>query len=117
MAVFKRLFFDVPGFGRVNAKAGGSIKLPGMTRSMVMADTGPVGPDAEPTHGVLKMTLPNQAGLSLHALGELVNVNVTVQDDGGKTWLCSSAFVIDTPELSNGEIALEMHFAKAEEVR
>jgi hypothetical protein len=83
---------------------------------MEMADTGPLGPSETPTHGVLKFVLPNQAGLSLKALGDLKDVNVTVQDDKGSTWLCSNAFVIDTPELSNGEIPLEMHFVRADEV-
>ena len=116
MATYKRLFFDVPGFGRVNAMPGGSIKLPGVKREMVMADTGPVGPSAEPTSGALKFKLPNQAGLSLSALGALNGINVTVQDDAGKTWLCSGAFVTEPPELSGGEIDIDMQFERAQEV-
>lgn len=116
MAVFKRLFFDVPGFGRVHAKPGGSIKLDGMTRTMEMADTGPLGPSEEPSHGELSFTLPNQAGLSVRALGDLKGVSVTVQDDGGKTWNCAGAFTVNQPTLSNGEIPVEMHYERAEEV-
>lgn len=116
MAVFKRLFFDVPGMGRVNAKPGGTIKLDGKLRSMVMADTGPCGADEEPTPGELKFKLPNQAGISLRAMGDLKNINVTVQDDSGKTWQCSGAFVTQPPTMSNGEIDVEMLFIRAEEV-
>lgn len=116
MSVFKRLFFDVPGMGRVEARPGGSLKLPGLTRAMEQADTGPAGFSREPTHGVLKFTLLNKASISLKALGEIEGINVTVQDDGGKTWLCSGAAVVDTPELANGEISIEMHFSKADEV-
>jgi hypothetical protein len=116
MAVFKRLFFDVPGFGRVNAMAGGTIKLDGMKRESVMTDNGSAGPSEEPTAGELKFKLPNQAGLSLRALGDLKDVEVTVQDDSGKTWNCSEAFTTEPPSMSGGEIDVSMQFKRAEEV-
>lgn len=117
MAVFKRLFFDMPGFGRLNAMPGGSLKLPGMTRTGVVADTGRIGYSEEPVYGELSFKLPNQAGLSLVDLGNLGNVTVTVQDDNSKTWQCSDAFVTTPPTLSNGEVDVAMQFANVEEVR
>jgi len=39
-----------------------------------------------------------------------------VQDDGGKTWLCSGAFVTDPPALSGGEIDVSMQFERDDEV-
>lgn len=114
--MFKRLFFDVPGMGRLEARPGGSLKLPGLMRQIEQADTGPASFSSEPTHGVIKCTVLNKANISLSALGALEGINITVQDDGGKTWLCSGAALVDTPELANGEIPLEFHFTRADEV-
>lgn len=116
MAVFKRLFFDIPGLGRVDAKAGGSIKFSGFHRTMVNADTGPQGPEEEPVHGELKFKLPNKAGLSVKGINALKGINVTVQDDSGKTWHCSGAFSEDPPTLTNGEFNVDMLYIREEEV-
>jgi hypothetical protein len=117
MAVFKRLFFDLTGIGRVNALPGGSFRREGKKRTMVVADTGPVGPGTELRGGEIKFKLPNQAGISLAQLDALEDVTITVSDDGGKTWVCTGAFTTDTAELTNGEISVDMEFVRSEEVK
>ena len=116
MAVFKRLFFDLPGFGRVNALPGGSIKFSGFHREMVKGDAGPIGVTEEPVGGELKFKVANTAGLSMKAIGDLKDVNVTVQDDSGKTWQCSGASSVDPTTLSGGEVPFDMVYIREDEV-
>lgn len=116
MAVAKRLFFDVPGFGRVHAMPGGSIKPAGLSRKKKMSDLGSAGSESEPMPGELKFKIVNQPGISLVALGQLESVDVTVQDDSGKTWLCVGCDVTDQPTLSGGEIDMTMEFDTQQEV-
>jgi hypothetical protein len=114
--VAKRLFFDIPGLGRVNALPGGSIKLSGMKREGVAADTGPVGYTEEPGFGELSFKLPNK-GISIAQLKDLKDIAVTAQDDAGVVYQCQEAFVTEPPTLSGGEIDVKMMYAREEEVR
>ena len=115
MAVAKRLYFDLPGFGRVHA-INGRLKLAGDKREMQTSDAGPAGPSAEYMTGELSFSIRNQPGMSLVALGDLNGVDVFVQDDLGKSWLCRGAFTTERPELSGGEISMAMQFEDQEEL-
>ncbi len=115
MAVAKKLYFDVPGMGRLKA-FNGSFKPAGVKREGVMTDNGPAGPSEEDTYGELSFKLPNSSGVSGVALGNLKGINVTVQDDLGKTWLCVGAFVTEPPGLSGGEWDVSMQFENQEEI-
>lgn len=113
--VAKKLFFDLPGKGRVQT-VNGSFKPAGESRSMYNADTGPVGPTSESMHGELSFTVPNDGSVKQKELADLVGINITLQDDNGQTWLCRDAFTTEPPTLSGGEISVSMQFKTQEEV-
>ena len=115
MSVANFLYFDLPGFGRVKAYDG-SLKLSGKRREGKVADTGPVGPEEEIVYGELSFKVRNQPGLSLTAFDAISGINVTVQDNGGKTWLCEGAFTTDPATLSGGEIDVSMQFPTHQEI-
>lgn len=116
MKVAKKLFFDVDGVGRVEAKPGGTFNLGGSNRTAVMADTGVAGYDEEPVAPTMSFALPNNGRITLEQVRDLTDVNVTVQDDNGKMWIVSGCFTTEPPGLTNGEISVSMSGVRADPV-
>lgn len=106
--VAKKLFFDVDGVGRINARAGSTFNPGGSNRSAETADTGVVGYSEEPVASSISCTIPNDGTVSLDVLRNLTDVNVTAQDDNGQMWIVPGCFVTEPPALSNGEITLNL---------
>jgi len=113
--VAKRLFFDIPSMGRVHS-TGGSIKFAGDQASKETSDLGSAGDSHEFIHGELKFKVKNRKEISGLALQRLSNVDVTVTDDAGKTWQCSSCTTTENVTLSDGEYDMTMMFDDQQEV-
>jgi hypothetical protein len=116
MSVATILTFDLPGTGRAKTKDG-EITFSGPKRTMEESDQGPVGFSKKPMQGKLSFKVANEPGVSAKALQALEDINVTVQDDGGKTWLCSGAGVTNEVSLSQGWYSIEMEYLSEEEVK
>ena len=112
----KRLFFDLPGFGRVHAMPGGTLDIGGVKREWKMSDVGPAGYTEDPVTASAEFKVQMLPGLSLRALGNLAGVNVTITTDGGETYLLRDACVTNPPKLSGGEIDMRLEAAACEEV-
>jgi hypothetical protein len=115
MSVAKRLYFDLPGFGRLHA-VNGSITMAGDTATKEKSDIGSAGDSEEWMPGKLSFSVKNQPGVSVLALKQLREINVTVQDDSSKTWLCRGCSSTGETSLSGGDIKVEMEFDDQEEV-
>lgn len=114
--IAKKLFFDIPGMGRVHAMPGGTFNPGGHNREGVVADTGVVGFTEEPVAPTAEFTLPNTANVDLNQLRNLVDVNVNIQDDNGKSWVMREAWVVEPTALTNGEISVSMSGVAADPV-
>lgn len=118
MKAAKKIFFDLPGFGRVHAMSGGSIDMGGHNREMKKADTGIVGYTEEPIEPTIKFKIARKAndGLSARKLSDLVDVNVTVIDDLGNTYIVRNACTTKPVSYSDGDFDVEMAGESVEEV-
>ena len=114
--VVKKLYFDLPGFGRVHSKAGGTLNTGGVKREAVVADTGVVGFGEEPAVPGVDFTLVMTKGLSIKALNDLTDINVTVQTDCGDTYVLAEAWISEPCSISGGEIPVKMEGLRCDEV-
>lgn len=114
--VAKRLFFDIDGVGRVNAKPGSTFDPGGLKREAEVADTGVVGYGQEPVAPSAEFSIVNDGKVSVAQLRDLTDVNITIQDDNGVVWIMSGAWVSEPPKLSNGEISVSMMGISADPV-
>lgn len=114
--VAKKLFFDLDGIGRINARAGGTFNPGGSNRSEEIADTGVVGFSEEPVAASISCTIPNDGTVGMDVLRDLTDINVTVQDDNGQMWIVSGCFTTEPPGVSNGDITLNMKGRTADRV-
>jgi len=105
----KLLFFDTPLYGRIEA-TNGRFKPAGMSREMMIADTGPVGYSEKPAAGEIEFSLPNNGTYDEVDIASWVDIDITVVDDNGKVRLCKGCFVTEPPELKDGEIPVKMQF-------
>lgn len=106
--VAKKLFFDIPGLGRVHALPGSTFDPGGQKRDAVISDAGVAGFTEEPMAPSVQFKLPNSADMSLDTLRNLTDVNVSVQDDNGKSWMMRGAWTAEPPKVSGGEIDMQM---------
>lgn len=106
--VAKKLFFDIPGIGRVNALPGATFDLGGEKRDSVIGDAGVVGYTEEPMPPSVQCKLANTADVSIETLKDLTDVNINIQDDNGKSWVMRESWTVEPPKLSGGEIDLQM---------
>ncbi len=109
MAVAQLLFIDLPGKGRLTTK-NSSWSPAGMTKSKVIADTGSAGTGKSPKVGKLKFDVANNGKVDPVELDSLDDVNITVQDDNGKTWLLRNCTTTNDVELKDGWMPVEMEF-------
>lgn len=116
MKVAKKLFFDIPGIGRVNAKPGSTFDPGGEERSTEKADTGIVGFSEETMEPKLSFVVPNTANVSIDQLRNLTDVDVTVFDDNGKGWVVAGCWTVKPTPLTNGEISVEMAGLRADPI-
>ncbi|KJZ09426.1 hypothetical protein TW85_21975 [Marinomonas sp. S3726] len=114
--VAKKLYFDIPGIGRVNSLPGASFNPGGQKRDAVMADLGPAGFSEEPVAPSCEYKIANTAGVDLNQLRNLTDVNVSIQDDNGQSWMISSAWMSEPPTLSGGEYSCKMEGISADPV-
>ena len=106
--VAKKLFFDIDGVGRINAMPGATFTLGGNNRTSVNADTGPVGFSEEPVEPkITGIQVPNDGTVSMEQIDALSNVNVTIQDDNGKTYIQSGSYTPAPCSMSNGMISFD----------
>lgn len=114
--VAKKLYFDIPGLGRVNSLPGATFDPGGQKREALMADTGVAGYTEEPVAPSCEFKVANTSDVSLNDLRNLIEVNVTVQDDNGVTWVVRGAWMAEPPQLSNGEYSCKMQGVQANPV-
>lgn len=114
--VGKRVFFDVPGFGRVESMPDATVNFGGVQREAVVADTGVAGYSETPVAPTVAFSLPLKPGLSIQRIKNLVDVNVTVTFDTGQVWIMQKAFVSNAVEASGGMLSVAMSAIRAEEV-
>ncbi len=114
--VAKKLFFDIPGIGRVNSLPGATFNPGGQKRAAVIADLGVAGYDEEPVAPTCDFKIANTADIDLDQLRNLTDVNVSIQDDNGKMWMISAAWMSDVPSLSGGEYDCKMQGLEANPV-
>jgi hypothetical protein len=112
----KKLYFDLPGFGRVHSMPGASLDIGGMQREWKKSDVGPAGYTEDPVTASVEFKVQMMPGMSLRALGDLAGINITVTTDGGDTYLLRDACVTNPPKLSGGEIDMRFEAAACEEV-
>jgi Phage tail tube protein len=117
MKFVKKLYFDLPGFGRVNAMEGGTLNVGGMTRETVKVDLGVVGFTEDHAEPSIDFKVKMSPGLSLRALSDLSGVDVTVQTDGGDTYILGGAWTSEPVSLSGGEIDMKMAGIRCDEVK
>jgi hypothetical protein len=114
--IAKKIFFDIPGIGRVNSLPGATFNPGGQKRTSKVADTGVVGYDEEPVAPSCDFKIANTADVDQNVLRNLTNVNVSVQDDNGKMWVISGAWMTDPPALTGGEYDCKMEGLSADPV-
>lgn len=114
----KKLYFDIPGVGRVHAMPGGSFDPGGFTRTKKQSDIGSVGHTEEPVAPKLtfKIAARKDDGLNERTLSDLVDVNVTVTSDHGKVWIVRGCVTTKPTTFSDGEYDVEMEGDSAEGV-
>lgn len=116
MKVAKKLYFDLPGFGRVHAMPGGEFDPGGFSREMKKSDVGVVGYTEEPATPTVKFKIAKTPGLSQRQLSDLVDVNVTVTSDDGDVYIVRGCVTTTPVKLSDGDFDIEMEGVSAEEV-
>lgn len=104
--IAKKVYIDLPGFGRVYNLPGARFKPKGQARNPVIADVGIVGYTEEHTPGELTMDIAYKPGIDLIALGALKDFNVPVQTDGGDYYIMTGAWVVNAVEASDGKISM-----------
>lgn len=112
--VAKKLYFDIPNIGRVNSLAGATFNPGGQKRDAIMADTGVAGYTEEPVAASCEFKIVNTTDINQDLLRNLVDVNVTVQDDNGKVWVINGAWMTEPPALSGGEYSCKMQGISAD---
>jgi hypothetical protein len=112
----KRVFFDIPGFGRVASAPGAETNFGGVKRDAKIADTGVVGYTEEPVAPEVTFKLPMMAGLSIKKLNNLTDVNVTVTFDTGQVWVMQNGWTAEPCKISGGDIDMKMSALQALEV-
>lgn len=112
--VAKKLYFDIPGIGRVNSLPGATFNPGGQKRDAVMADTGVAGYTEEPVAPSCEFKIANTADVDQNQLRLLADVNVSIQDDNGKSWMISGAWMSEPPALSGGEYSCKMEGVTAD---
>lgn len=113
--IAKKLYFDIPGFGRVHALPDSTFDPGGQKRDPVLTDVGVAGYTEEPMAPSVQFKLANN-GISLNDLRNLTDVNVSIQDDNGQAWIMRDAWVTEPPKLSGGEIDVSMTGVAADPV-
>jgi hypothetical protein len=112
----KKLHFHLPGFGRVHAMEGGELNIGGVERTAKKSVEGVIGPTEEPAVPSVSFKIAKTRGVSLHALGDLNNVNITVIDDTGDSWVLISAWTATPPKMTNGDIDMKMEALRCDQV-
>lgn len=113
--VAKKLFFDIPGFGRVHAMPGSSITPAGFNKSKKLSDVGVVGHTEEPVAAKISMKIAKTPGLSQRALSDFEG-DVTAITDDGTTALYRGCVVTAPVSLSDGDFDVEMEADSDEEI-
>lgn len=108
MSIAKKLYFDIPGLGRVYGLPGSTFDPGGQKRDPVISDGGVEGYTEEPMAPSIQFKLANRADLDLDVLRNLKDVNVSIQDDNGKSWMIRNAWTAEPPKVSGGEIDMQM---------
>lgn len=105
--VAKKLYFDIQGIGRVYGLPGSTFDLGGQKRDAVVSDGGVEGYTEEPVPPSVQFKLANRSDLDMSVLRDLTDINVSIQDDNGKTWMIRDAWIAEPPKVSGGEVDLQ----------
>ncbi|MGH1429755.1 MAG: phage tail tube protein [Neptuniibacter sp.] len=108
MTIASKLYFDIPGLGRVYGLPGSTFDPGGEKRDAVISDGGVEGFTEETVAPSIQAKLANRDDLSLDVLRNLKDVNVNIQDNAGKSWVMRGAWTAEPPKVSGGEIDLQM---------
>lgn len=114
--VAKKLYFEIPGIGRVNSLPGASFNPGGQKREAIITDIGVAGFSEEPAVPSCEFKISNTADVDLNLLRNLTNVNVSIEDDNNQAWVISAAWMSEPPSLSGGEYSCKMEGVSADPV-
>lgn len=116
MKVAKKLYFDLPGFGRVHAMPGGEFSPEGFNREFKKSDAGVVGYTEEPETAKVKFKVAKKPGLSQRTLSDMTDVNITITSDDGDVFVVRGCVTTGPVSLSDGDFDVEMEGIAVEEV-
>lgn len=115
--VAKKLFFDIDGVGRIGAMPGATFTLGGDNRVPVITDIGAVGFTEEPVQpSITGIQIPNDGKVTMEQINALTDVNVTIQDDNGKTYIQSGSYTPAPCSMSNGMISFDFNGLRTDPV-
>lgn len=112
----KKIYFDMPGLGRMWSFEGSSFKPKGYKRDPVVTDAGIAG--FHETHNVAEanLQLAYTQDMDLIKLNQLTGINVTVELDNGHIYMMTDAWVADAVELNDGKISVKINARDSERV-
>lgn len=115
MRVAKKVFFDLPGFGRVHAMPGATLDPGGYNKTKKLSDAGVVGHTEEVAVPKLSLKIAKTRGLSQRALSDFEG-DVTAIVDDGATYLYRNCILTSPAALSDGDFSVEMEADSVEEI-
>ncbi len=118
MKAAKKLYFDIPGLGRVHSMPGAQFDSGGVNRAMKKSDQGFVGHTEEHEEPKLKFKIARKQndGVTLKILNDLVDTNITVIDDLDNTFIFRDGFTTKPVSYSDGDFDVEASAYSVEEV-
>lgn len=112
----KKIYFDMPGLGRVFSMPGSTFRPKGYKRDAVVADPGIAGYQEEHVPPEANMNITATRGIDMQALNNLTGINVTVELDTGDIYMMTDAWVADAVELNDGKISVKINARDSEKV-
>lgn len=90
-----RVYIDSAKLGRLDSQEGATLKHPGVSRNNVMVSHGSAGLRKKNVIGQLNFTLEDKKGLSIDAVNNIENENMTYVTDSGKTYALSGVSITE----------------------
>ncbi len=110
-----RVFITVKG-RRLASKEGAKLRMGGVDRETVTADTGVVGFSEKVVAPGVECTIPHTADIRLKDFNEMSDVSISFDTDTGRSFSLTHAWVTKAVEMSKGEVALNFDALTCEEV-
>lgn len=100
-----RVYITVKG-RRLASKEGAKLKMGGVDRETVLADTGPVGFSEKTVAPGVECTIPHTADVKLQDFQDMTDVSISFDADTGRSFVLNNAWLTKALEMSKGEVAL-----------